>query len=310
MPPWNRRELLAGLLVAAVSGCVPARAVRTPAPSAALELQRLSPRTVLIAGAGGNVLATRSTEGLIVIDGGLAEQRTALLAMLEREFPATPIAWLFNTHWHRDQTGLNEWVGQHGGVVCAHENTRLWLATEFYVDWQDRTYEPLPKAALPNRTFYGTREHAQVGDRLVAFGRLPNAHTDGDVFVHLVDEDVLAVGGAVTATGYPLMDYSTGGWLGGVVDASRVLMNQAGAATRVVAGDGAVLGRAALETQLALATTMRERISAQMKLGKSVNDMLAEGLTKDFDARYGDPKFFVRSSYRGLWGHTRELGIV
>ena len=38
------------------------------------------------------------------------------------------------------------------------------------------------------------------------------------------------------------------------------------------------------------------------------DDMLAQGLTKEFDPAWGDPRFFLRSSYRGLWGHVRELG--
>jgi cyclase len=303
----RRRDFMAGLAASAAGLTCPLQAAAPPR-SADLQLQRLSPQTVLVGGAGGNVLATRSSAGLIVVDGGLREHRDALTTLLDREFRGVPITWLFNTHWHREQTGLNEWLGRRG-VICAHENTRLWLATEFYVDWQDRTYSPLPADALPQRTFYGNSERVTVGDRSLEFGRLPNAHTDGDVFVHVLDEDILAVGGAVTPGAYPLMDYSTGGWLGGVVDATRVLAAKAKGATRLVASTGGVLGQDALEAQREVATKLNERIVAQIKLGKSVQDMLDEGVTKDFDARYGDPGFFLRSAYRGLWGHIRELGI-
>lgn len=306
---WGRREVLGGLAVAAACGVVSLRASAAP-KSAPLSTQRLTARTVVLSGAGTNILVTRGSDGLIVVDGGREEHRAAVLAAIGREFPHVPIAWLFDTHWHREQTGLNEWVARHGGVVCAHENTRLWLATEYYVDWQDRTYEPLPRSAWPTRTFYGAREQASVGGRALTFGHLANPHTDGDLYVHLADEDILAVGGALTPGAWPLMDYATGGWLGGVVEASRFLLGIATPQTRVVASDGPVAGRQALEEQFALATTMRERISTQIKLGKSVKDMLDEGLTRDYDGRYGDPAFFLRSSYRGLWGHIRELGIA
>jgi hypothetical protein len=38
--------------------------------------------------------------------------------------------------------------------------------------------------------------------------------------------------------------------------------------------------------------------------------MLAAGCTKEFDAKWGDPKLFVTTSYRGLWLHVRELGGI
>ena len=309
----GRRHFLtsaAALAVAAGAAAVPARAARVrKASPVSLEFTPLTARVALLSGAGANIVVAQSDAGLILVDGGLDESRVAVRSLLTQRFGNAPLAWLFNTHWHREQTGLNEIVGREGGVICAHENTRLWLATEFYVDWQDRTYAPLPAAALPSRRFYD-REVTTVGDRELRYGRLPNAHTDGDLYVYFPDDDVLAVGGSVTPGAYPLMDYSTGGWLGGVVEASKALLKLAGSKTRIVAASGSVLGRDALEQQLELATVLRDRVVEQIKLGKSVQDMLDAGITREFDGRYGDPQFFLRSAYRGLWGHIRELGVA
>ena len=38
--------------------------------------------------------------------------------------------------------------------------------------------------------------------------------------------------------------------------------------------------------------------------------MLAAGVTKDFDAKWGNPEMFVANAYPGLWGHVRELGGI
>jgi len=38
--------------------------------------------------------------------------------------------------------------------------------------------------------------------------------------------------------------------------------------------------------------------------------MLASGVMKTFDGRWGDPQLFVRTSYRGLWLHVREVGGI
>jgi hypothetical protein len=47
-----------------------------------------------------------------------------------------------------------------------------------------------------------------------------------------------------------------------------------------------------------------------MRQGMGAEDMLAAGVTKEFDAKWGDPTQFVNASYRGMWLHVRELGGV
>ena len=65
---------------------------------------------------------------------------------------------LFNTHWHPEQTGLNETLGKSGATIIAQENTRLWLTTDVKWPWSEETVEPLPAEGRPNKTFYGSDE--------------------------------------------------------------------------------------------------------------------------------------------------------
>jgi hypothetical protein len=47
---------------------------------------------------------------------------------------------------------------------------------------------------------------------------------------------------------------------------------------------------------------MRERVESAMRAGRSVEEMLAAGVTDDFDARWGDNRErFVANVYGGLW---------
>ena len=58
--------------------------------------------------------------------------------------------------------------------------------------------EPLPEAARPSET---TRAEGslELGGRKVDYGYLPAAHTDGDLYVHFPELNVLAAGGVVAA---------------------------------------------------------------------------------------------------------------
>ena len=73
------------------------------------------------------MIALRGADGALMIDGGLAANADALLARRLGARPAPArIHTLINTHWHPEQTGANEAVGRAGGVIFAHEKTKMY----------------------------------------------------------------------------------------------------------------------------------------------------------------------------------------
>jgi len=109
----------------------------------------------LLQGAGCNVVAMPGTDfpgGALMIDGGLAANADALLAAVRNATHASRIHTLINTHWHPEQTGANEAVGRSGGVIFAHEKTKVYLSNAVYsVTFKGRR-PALPPAARPTRT--------------------------------------------------------------------------------------------------------------------------------------------------------------
>src|SRR5690606_16596166 len=101
-----------------------------------------------------NVVALTTTDGVVLVDGGSAAESEALLAALARLPGSGTVSTLFNTHWHREHTGLNEQLGRAGATIIAQENTRLWLTTRITWPWDGTQFEPLPEIAQPNDTFY------------------------------------------------------------------------------------------------------------------------------------------------------------
>ena len=63
---------------------------------------------------------------------------------------------LFNTHYHVDQTGNNEMFAAAGAKIIAHEHTRQWMSTDYWVPDEDRYEKARPKAARPTETFQTT----------------------------------------------------------------------------------------------------------------------------------------------------------
>lgn len=276
------------------------------APLAAL---RLSNNLVQISGAGGNVIVVIGPESLAMINGGLRERSADLLAMVSEQSSGKRVQVLFNTDWHPEHTGSNEPLGKASAKIIAHENTRQYLAAELFVDWQNRTYKPLPKPAIPNETFY-TSGKMTLGRERIEYGHLGQAHTDGDVYVFFPDSNVLMTGDVMTVGKYPISDYTTGGWLGGLLSATKTLLDLTNADTRVVPGTGPLQTRFDLQAQHDMLATMRDRLAKMMKQGMGSQEMIAAGATKEFDERWGDPTLFVSNAYRGMWLHVRELGGI
>src|SRR5690606_24371310 len=133
---------------------------------------------------------------------------------------------------------------------------------------------------------------------------------DGDIAVHFPDEDVIVAGDLVTVGAYPVLDFSTGGWIGAYSRASQALLDAAGPDTKIVPGYGPVVGRDHLEKQTDMLVTVRERICELVRLGRGAEEMLAAGVTAEYDAEWGDPTAFVTSAYPGLWAHSYEVGRV
>ena len=274
----------------------------------ALTVSELTDKLFVICGGGGNVTVFNSPEGVLLVDGGSPERSSEVLKLVKKRTGAAKIHTLFNTHWHWDQTGSNETLGKAGTRIIAHENTRLWLTTDVDSKWQKRVFQPLPKQALPNQTIY-TNATLQFGGEQIDYGYLPQAHTDGDLYVFFKNANVLVASDIVSSGSYPVIDYCTNGWIGGLNTATQTLLGLSNDSTRIVGGLGAPLARADLDAENSMLATMKTRLAKLLAQGMSVQDMLAAAPTRDFDAKWGDPTLFISNAWPGLVQRARELGV-
>ena len=313
LPAPSRRDVLHLLMAGTAGFALPRRAHAQQHPVAThhttLTVSRLSESLSLVSGGGGNVLVVSGPDGLVLVNGGSQERSTELLKTIADQSGGRRVLTLFNTDWHPDHTGSNETLGRSGAQIIAHENTKQYLANELFVEWEKRTYKARSKESLPTRTFL-TSGTMTVGNEPLKYGHLGQAHTDGDIYVYLQSSNVLMTGDVMTVGRYPIADYTTGGWLGGMVTATKTLLDLSNADTRIVPGSGPVQTRADLQAQFDMLSAMRERLAKMMRQGMGREDMLAAGATKEFDGKWGDPILFVTTSYRGLWLHVRELGGI
>ena len=254
---------------------------------------------ILFQGAGCNVIAMRGEDGALMIDGGLAANADALLKAVKERTGNSRVQTLINTHWHPEQTGANEAVGRDGGVIIAHEKTRMYLSnTVTSVTFEGRL-EPLPKMGRPNKTTQQGGSLKFAGHQ-VDYGYLPQAHTDGDLYVHFPEMNVLVGGGVVSGEQWPLLDYRNGAWFGGRVRAYERLAKLVQPDTRVVPANGLLITGSDIVRQNDIYQKLFVEMIAYMNMGMGAEDVVERNPLKQYEPEFGDPSAFLNGAYRSM----------
>jgi glyoxylase-like metal-dependent hydrolase (beta-lactamase superfamily II) len=310
----NRRAILKGALGGGVLGGVLGLTLPPFARSAfSQESPQENPTVVpvregfaMLTGAGGNVLVRTASAGQVLVDSGAAAFTDAVVKRL-RELPgAGRVATVFNTHWHGEQVGGNLAFGRSEATIIAHEKTRAHLATDYYLQGEDRYEKAVLAAAHPTVTFF-TGDQTLAGSERIEYGHLLEAHTDGDIYVFFRDANVLAAGDAISPLRDPVLDWFGGGWLGGRADSQEKLLKLSNAETRIVPSYGPVVGRAELQAEFDMTRTLFDRMLDLVRKGMSAQDMLDAGVMKDLSRTFRDPFKFAYDAHKGYWAHHNSL---
>jgi len=297
----TRRRFLVTALGGVVGSAVwPRRAVAQSGVTA------LNERLSLITTGGTNVLALSTGEGLVLVDSGTPELNSPLMSSLRQLPPDGRVVTVFNTHWHPDNTGANDLLGQARATIIAHENTRLWMSTPTWMPAQDSYRPPRPPAAIPKQTFRVDGTMKAGGER-IDYGYLIEAHTSGDIYVFFRESNVLAVGDVASPARDPELDYFTGAWIGGRVDAMDRLVELCDDKTRIVPGFGPIMSRAALRIEHDMMKTIYDRTVERVREGEYVEDMLKNGVMNGLARTWKDPQKFLYDVHKGLWAHHNKL---
>ncbi len=258
----------------------------------------------MLTGSGGNIGLSVGEDGAFLIDDQFAPLTEKILAAVA-EVTDQPVRFVLNTHWHGDHMGGNENMGEAGALIVAHDNVRERLSTTWtrMRNGQETTIEPQPDGALPVVTFSETATFHWNGHTLKAV-HSPHAHTDGDAIIYFEDANVVHMGDVYFAGGYPFIDTSSGGSIDGVIHAMSQVLEWADGETRIIPGHGALADRAKLQATRDMLLSIRDRVRAAMRDGRSLSEIQALGVTSEWDAEFGngfiDAEGIVAAIYESL----------
>ena len=291
----NPRRLLA-------AEASPVTTIRQSAATARITVQKLRGNVSVLEGSGGNIGVLTGRDGKLLVDAGITSSRpriTEALAGLSGE----PVKHLINTHWHFDHTDGNEWLHSLGAEITAHQNTLKRLSAATRVEGWNFTFPASPKGALPSQVF-ADEKTMRINGTTLALKHYGPCHTDSDISVEFSDADILQVGDTWWNGHYPFIDYSTGGSIEGTIRTAEANVARVGRTTTVIPGHGPVGGKPGLIEFRDMLVTIRDRVAALKKQGRSLGETVAAKPTASHDRKWGgfviDGKTFTSLVYAGV----------
>ncbi len=237
-----------------------------------IKVHPVSGNVSYLEGRGGNIGLFVGEDGVFLIDDQYALLTDKIVAAI-RTVSNEPIRFLINTHMHPDHVGGNENFGKMGTLIFGHDNVRSQMAIAGYEQ------EP------PLITFSKDMSFHINGERVHVF-KTPNAHTNGDVYVHFEGSNVVHTGDVYRTTSYPYIDTANGGSFLGTISAYGLLINIADAETKIVPGHGVTSDVADVRAFRDMLLIIRDRIRTAIEDGMTLEQVQGAGLTAEYDERW------------------------
>ena len=291
-----------------------------------LSLFHVQGQVYVLAGANVNVTVQIGDEAVVFVDTPAPEYIDEMMSLIRQKSNA-PVRYVVTTALDAEHLSGNDAVnnlgfrgfgGRGAGVavatggnttgvtILAHEN----VVNRFYLT--DNDIEELTVTTTyftPTFDFYMNAEG-------IAVYHLPNARTDGDSIVFFRSSDVISLGDLLVQGQFPDIDVENGGSVNGFIDALNFTLGlmipgrNAEGGTYAVPGHGRIGDEIDVVEYRNMLVIVRDRILNQINQGQSLNQIIASGLTGDYDTEYGGTRGgpsnreFVTAIYQSL---AREM---
>jgi len=277
----------------------------------------------MIVGAGANITVQTGDDGVLVVDTGSGGASGEKVQTILRAISTKPVRYILNSSFHPDHTGGNDPLrgappggagGGRGGGGGGGRGTPI-AAFETVLGRMSAPtgkVSPTPSNAWPSETYFNAFHDIYFNNEGIQMIHIPDAITDGDSIVYFRRSDVIAAGDIFMTTTYPVIDVKAGGSIDGVLAGLNKILDicipkekQEGG-TVVIPGHGRISDEADVLEYRDMLKIVRDRILDAKRKGRTLQQVQASGLTKDYDGRYGTTTgpwttaMFVEAAYQSL----------
>jgi glyoxylase-like metal-dependent hydrolase (beta-lactamase superfamily II) len=253
-----------------------------------IKIDSLSEDVYMLTGEGGNIGIYEGETYLFMIDDQFERISRENMAAI-RAISDKPIAFLINTHMHGDHSGGNASFNTEITTLVSHVNARKRIDIQNQQNLMEKKIDSTYyEKMLPEVTFSEDITFHDGDETIMAF-HVHNAHTDGDVEIYFLKNNVIHMGDTFFAGRYPYIDLNSGGSIDGYIEALKKVLMLINDETIIIPGHGSPSNKAALQEYLSMLQDIRSRVMAAIDEGKTLEEVKAmEGLTTPYDKVHGE----------------------
>jgi len=268
-----------------------------------VKTQKITERVYMLQGRGGNVGVSAGADGILIVDDDYA-QVSAKIAEALKALGSDKPRFIFNTHWHGDHTGGNNFFGNNS-LILAHTNVRKRLSVESIV--MGEKVPAFPKFALPVFT-YDQSMSVHFNDEEIRAVHYPNGHTDGDSVIFFTKAGVVHLGDDFFAGKFPFVDLDSGGSVQGLTKNIDDILAKLPADVKIIPGHGALSTREDLKAYHQMLVETTDIVQKGMMSGKALEGLKKDGFPekyKSWGTRFIKTDFWIETIYKSLSVKTK-----
>jgi cyclase len=287
-----------------------------------LNLFHVKGQVYVVDGAGVNITVQIGEEAIVFVDTPDPEYIDEMMSLI-REISNSPVRYVITTALDpihlasndiMNNMGFRGFGGRGAGVavaiggntsgvtLLAHEN----VLNRFYLTEND------VESLTLTTTYFTPTFDFYMNDEGIAVYHMPNAHTDGDSIIFFRSSDVISLGDLLVQGQFPDIDISKGGSVNGFIEALNFTLElmipgvNAEGGTYAVPGHGRIGDEIDVVEYRNMLVIVRDRIQYQIEQGMSLNQVLANNPTLDYNTEYGGTRGgpssteFITAIYQSL----------
>lgn len=233
----------------------------------------------------GNMMLLSGKDGNILIDDQFAPLSVKINTAIQA-INSGNVKFLFNTHYHGDHAGGNANFAKMGATIFAHTNVRARLLADSTQLKFAKLTKPEPADSWPVITYTNGMNVFLNEENIVIF-HVDNAHTDGDALFYLPKSNVIHTGDCFMKDKFPFIDRNSGGSVDGWINAATTVLSIIDDNTIIIPGHGDLATKKDYRAVRDAVISLRDGVEKGIKQGKSIEEILNQNLTKDFDKTFG-----------------------
>lgn len=244
--------------------------------SNAIKSTALNQNVHMLEGRGGNIAVIEGDSALYVVDTQFADAYADIKNAIGNISPK-PVRYVINTHGHNDHTNGNApFVKDFHATIIAHHHTADLINAH--------NQNNAAPNALPHLTF--ERSLKLAGSEPVHLIYFANAHTNGDIIVHLPKSNIIHAGDILFFERFPFIDVKNGGSIDGMIKGLNGITALADGNTKIIAGHGRLANKDEVVKHTRMLTTIKNRIAGQKRQGRTLAQIQASRPAKEWEATH------------------------